>query len=115
MTVGRVVANLPAPDPAALARFYADVFGLDLPHDIGWITFLTSDGSQKVELHTASQGGSGTELPAISIVVDDLADTKAAVRKAGAEVVYGPVAEPWGLSRFYVRNPPSNLIKVVDH
>jgi predicted enzyme related to lactoylglutathione lyase len=115
MTVLRVVANLPAPDPVALARFYTDVFGLDLPHDMGWIAFLTTDGTQKVELHTASEGGSGTELPAISIEVDDLASTEAAAREAGAPVVYGPVTEPWGLRRLFLRDPAGNLVNVLSN
>lgn len=115
MAVTRIVANLTAQDPLALARFYQEVFGLDLPFDMGWIAFLTRDGAtQKIELHTASQGGNGTELPVISIGVDDLPATLAAVRAAGAEVVYGPVQEPWGLTRFYFRDPAGNLVNVVD-
>lgn len=115
MTVRRIVANLPTQDPAGLARFYADVFGLDLPLDMGWISFLETDGTQKVELHVASEGGSGTDLPAISIEVDDLAATETAVRNAGAEMVYGPVNEPWGIRRFYLRDPSGNLVNVVSH
>lgn len=115
MSVLRIVPNLPARDPLALARFYADVFGLDLAHDMGWIGFLTADGGQKIELHTASQGGSDTDLPAISIEVDDLASTESAARAAGATVVYGPADEPWGLRRFYLRDPEGNLVNVLSN
>lgn len=114
MAVTRIVANLTAPDPTALARFYEQVFDLDLPHDMGWIAFLNKDATQQIELHTASQGGSGTELPVISIGVDDLGACEAAVRAAGAEVVYGPVTEEWGLRRFFFRDPAGNLVNVVD-
>ncbi|KCZ56714.1 VOC family protein [Hyphomonas chukchiensis] len=114
MAVTRIIANLKAPDPMALAQFYKQVFDLDLPFDMGWIAFLTTDMTQKIELHTASQGGSGTDLPVISIGVDDLDATEAAVRAAGAEVVYGPVKETWGLRRFYFRDPAGNLVNVVD-
>ena len=114
MAVTRIVANLTAPDPLGLAKFYSDVFELDLPYDMGWVAFLSADRSQKVELHTASEGGSGTDLPVISIGVDDLDATEAAVRSAGAKVVYGPATEPWGLRRFFFRDPAGNLINVVD-
>lgn len=113
MGVTRIIANLRASDPMALARFYKDVFELDLPHDMGWIAFLKG-ATQKIELRTASEGGSGTELPVISIGVEDLDTTEAAVRAAGAEVVYGPTEEPWGLRRFYFRDPAGNLVNVVD-
>jgi predicted enzyme related to lactoylglutathione lyase len=114
MAVTRIVANLTAPDPMALARFYQEVFGLDLPFDMGWIAFLSKNATQKVELHTASEGGSGTELPVISIGVDDFDAAETAVRAAGAEVVYGPVKEIWGLRRFFFRDPAGNLVNVVD-
>ncbi len=115
MTVTRIIANLSTSDPAGLARFYADAFGLGTPSDMGWIAFLDSSATQSIELHVASEGGSGTELPVISIGVDDLDAAAAAVRAAGGQVVYGPVTEPWGLRRFFFRDPAGNLINVVDH
>ncbi len=81
---------------------------------MGWIAFLGQETTQKVELHTASEGGSGTELPVISIGVEDLDGAETAVRTAGAQVVYGPVTESWGLRRFYFRDPAGNLVNVVD-
>ena len=114
MAVTRIVANLKALDPMLLAKFYEEVFQLDLTFDMGWIAFLSRDTVQKIELHTASEGGSGTELPVISIGVDDLEAVEAAVRAAGAEVVYGPVTEKWGLRRFFFRDPAGNLVNVVD-
>jgi predicted enzyme related to lactoylglutathione lyase len=48
----------------------------------------------------------------ISIGVDDLDVTETAVRAAGAEVVYGPVRESWGLRRFFFRDPAGNLVNV---
>ena len=114
VAVTRIVANLMAPDPMGLARFYQEVFELDLPFDMGWIAFLSKDAAQKIEMHTASEGGSGTELPGISIGVDDLDAAMAAVLAAGAEVVYGPATEVWGLRRFFFRDPAGNLVNVVD-
>ncbi len=114
MGVTRIVANLRAADPIALAKFYRDVFALDVTFDMGWIAFLSADATQTIELHTASEGGSGAELPVISIGVEDLDATEAAVRAAGAEVVYGPATEEWGLRRFFFRDPAGNLVNVVD-
>ena len=115
MAVTRIIANLTAPNPIALAKFYEKVFELDLALDMGWIAFLSRNTTHKIELHTASEGGSGTELPVISIGVDDLDATEIAVRAAGAEVVYGPIKEDWGFRRFFFRDPAGNLVNVVDH
>jgi predicted enzyme related to lactoylglutathione lyase len=114
MAVTRIIANLTARDPVGLARFYETAFGLDLTYDMGWIAFLSAASVQKIELHTASEGGSRTDLPVISIGVNDLDAAQAAVSAAGGEVVYGPVKEPWGLRRFFFRDPAGNLINVVD-
>ena len=114
MGVTRIVANLSTSDPSALAEFYKRVFELDIEFDMGWISFLGNAKTQKIELHTASEGGSGTELPVISIGVDDLDAALAAVQAAGSEIVYGPKTEDWGLRRFFFRDPAGNLVNVVD-
>ncbi len=114
MAVTRVVANLRADDPVALAQFYKTAFELDLSQDMTWIAFLSSNSNQQIELHTASQGGPGLELPCISIGVTDLEVTEAAIRTAGGEIVYGPATEEWGLRRFFFRDPAGNLVNVVN-
>ena len=114
MAVTRIVANLRAENPARIADFYRRVFGLHLALDMGWITFLEGDSQQKVEMHAASQGGNGTDVPVISIGVDDLEGCEEAIRAAGAEIVYGPVKEEWGLRRFFFRDPAGNVVNVVD-
>ncbi|QYE33579.1 VOC family protein (plasmid) [Polymorphobacter sp. PAMC 29334] len=46
--------------------------------------------------------------------MNPLAATEAAVRAAGAKVVYGPITEDWGLRRFFFRDPDGNLVNVVN-
>ena len=115
MQVTRIIPNLPARDPWGLAAFYRDVFGLTVEHDMGWIVFLGDPEEKPLRMQIASEGGSGTGLPAISIGVDDLDEALVRVRAAGAEPDYGPVTEPWGVRRFYFRDPAGNLINVVTH
>lgn len=71
MAVLRIVPNLPARDPAALARFWAEVLGLEQVMDLGFIVTLAG-GEQRGALSLASEGGAGTALPAVSVEVDDL-------------------------------------------
>jgi uncharacterized glyoxalase superfamily protein PhnB len=35
--------------------------------------------------------------------------------RAGHEVIYGPVEEPWGVRRFFVRDPHGVVISVLAH
>ena len=112
MAVLRVVPNLFAADPAGLAGWYRHVLGLDVAMDHGFIVTLAAPASQGAQLSLASEGGSGTALPTVSVEVDDL---DAVIVLAGDAVVYGPVDEPWGLRRIYLRDPEGNLVNVLCH
>jgi len=39
----------------------------------------------------------------------------AAAVRTGHEVIYGPVDEPWGVRRFFVRDPHGVVISVLAH
>lgn len=115
MTVQRIVANLPAPDPAAAAGFWKAVFGLDLLMDAGFSVTLGTGAPAPTQVSLAREGGSGTPLPAVSIEVDDLDACLARARAEGAPIEYGPVTEPWGVRRFYLRDPAGNLVNILTH
>ncbi len=67
------------------------------------------------QISIASEGGSGTPVPAFSIEVDDLDDVLGRAKAAGYTIEYGPKQEPWGVRRFYVRDPFGNLVNVLTH
>lgn len=115
MTVLRIVANLPADDPGALAAFYGDLLGLDVQMDMGFIATLGAAAHAPVQLSVASEGGSGTVLPVISVEVDDLDSVLRQARAMGAAIEYGPVAESWGVRRFYLRDPAGSLVNILSH
>ncbi len=115
MKVKRIVANLETQDVAAGRAFYRDVLGLDLRMDMGWIATYGGDERMGVQLSIMSQGGSGTPVPALSVEVDDLDEALARMRDADVPVEYGPVEEPWGVRRFFVRDPYGNLVNILVH
>lgn len=115
MKVRRIVANIAVSDTEKARAFYQDVLGLDLLMDHGWIKTFGSAEAMTVQVSFASQGGSGTLVPDLSIEVDDLADVLERVRQAGMVIEYGPVDEPWGVRRFYVRDPFGKLLNILAH
>jgi catechol 2,3-dioxygenase-like lactoylglutathione lyase family enzyme len=34
---------------------------------------------------------------------------------AGVPIEYGPVREPWGVTRFFVRDPHGRLVNILAH
>lgn len=115
MKVKRIVANIATPDPARAAVFYKDVLGLDLLMDHGWIRTYGAQADMPVQLSVASEGGSGTPVPDLSIEVDDVDTALSRMTAAGFAIEYGPVDEPWGVRRFYVRDPFGKLVNILAH
>ncbi|SLN77177.1 VOC family protein [Oceanibacterium hippocampi] len=115
MAVKRIVANLAVADPARANAFYGDLFGLKVVMDHGWIVTLSSGERMAPQLSVASEGGSGTAVPVLSIEVDDVDEVHARARSGGWEIVYDLVDEPWGVRRFYVRDPFGNVVNVLSH
>lgn len=114
MKVLRIVGNVETSDPQKADAFYAGVLGLDLAMDHGWIRTYTSKAKMAVQVSFASQGGSGTPVPALSIEVDDLDEALRRVQESEIPIEYGPASEPWGVRRFYVRDPLGNLINILQ-
>lgn len=115
MKVQRIVANIGTQDGAAARRFYQDVLGLDLLMDLGWIATYGSSARMSVQLSVAAEGGSGTPVPDLSIEVDDVDEALQAMKQAGFAIEYGPADEPWGVRRFYVRDPFDKLVNILSH
>lgn len=115
MAIKRIVANLPAVRIEAAAAFYRDVLGMRVAMDLGWIVTFSAEGHAPMQISVATEGGSGTAVPAISIEVDDFDDLYQRARIAGLAIEYGPVDEPWGVRRFHVRDPLGHLVNVLTH
>ncbi|MER8867168.1 VOC family protein [Mesorhizobium sp. M0751] len=115
MKVRRIVANIDTQDIAAAKPFYQDVLGLDVLMDQGWITTYGSQETMTVQVSFMAQGGSGTPVPDLSIEVDDVDAALEAMKAAGFVIEYGPADEPWGVRRFFVRDPFGRLVNILSH
>jgi catechol 2,3-dioxygenase-like lactoylglutathione lyase family enzyme len=113
--VKRIASNVAASDVEKARAFYEEVLGLKVLMDLGWIRTYGSSAKMTVQMSVMSEGGSGTAVPDLSIEVDDVEAAMARVRKAGIAIEYGPASEPWGVRRFYVRDPFGKLINILQH
>jgi catechol 2,3-dioxygenase-like lactoylglutathione lyase family enzyme len=115
MAVRRIVPNVAAEQIHAAKAFYGDALGMNVVMDLGWITTFAANDSAAPQISVATEGGSGTPVPDISIEVDDLTEVHQRMQTAGFTIEYGPVTEPWGVTRFYVRDPFGRLVNVLKH
>ncbi len=115
MKILRIVTNIESSELQLATAFYRDILGLELLMDHGWIQTYGSEATMPLQISIASEGGSGTPVPDLSIEVDDLDAALLAVEEAGHNIEYGPVNEPWGVNRFFVRDPFGKLLNIMQH
>jgi|SRR5262245_17909094 len=115
MKVKRIVANIATEDIAKAQRFYGDILGLDVLMDHGWLVTYGSAEKMTAQVGVATQGGSDTPVPDLSIEVDNVEEALARIKKAKVKIEYGPANEPWNVRRFFVRDPFGKLVNILVH
>ena len=115
MIIKRIVPNIASNDVAKARSFYGDILGLDVVMDHGWIVTYAAPTAMAPQISVASQGGSGSAVPDLSIEVDDLNEALKRIKAAGLLPEYGPADEPWGVRRFFVRDPFGRLVNILAH
>lgn len=115
MVIKRIVANIATSSVQELRDFYMDLFDLDIAMDMGWISTLSSASQAQVQISIASEGGSGTQVPDFSIEVSDVSAIYARAKELELLIEYPLTVEPWGVERFYLRDPAGKLLNILSH
>lgn len=115
MAVNRVVPNIATEQMETARAFYGELLGMTVAMDHGWIITFVGSGMAIPQISFAIEGGSGTAVPDLSIEVDDLDAIHKRLLDAGFQLEYGPVTEPWGVRRFFVRDPFGRLLNILSH
>lgn len=115
MDVKRIVPDLTVADAARARDLYAALLGLDVAMDGEWITFLAPQGQPAAQLGLITKDASATINPSVSIEVDDVDAVHAAAIAHQLEIVHPLTDEPWGVRRFFFRDPDGNVINVLSH
>jgi catechol 2,3-dioxygenase-like lactoylglutathione lyase family enzyme len=114
MAVRRIMPYHESTDFAATRAFYTGVLGLEEGEfGGGYIGF----GSGRAQVVFAPPGVKPV-LPEMGVDVgsrDAVDAAHAEAVRAGHDVIYGPVDEPWGVRRFFVRDPNGVVISVLAH
>lgn len=114
MRILRTVPNVRSLDLADSERFYHDTLGYDINMKLDWIVTFTSSSQPLAQLSAITHDPSGLH-PDISIEVDDVNEAFLRMTARQYEVVYEPHDEPWGVRRFFVREPSGRIINVMMH
>ena len=115
MGIRRVVPDFQADDPGASAGFYTEVLGLDVAMDLGWIVTLVAPDNPAAQITLLREDATASVQPDASIEVDDVDAVYDAAQRAGYEIVHPLTDEPWGVRRFFVRDPNGKVLNVLTH
>ena len=119
MPVPRIVPYVESADFGAIKSFYVGVLGLEVAMEEPGSDFLglASPDNPSAQMVVAAEGVE-RPMPHMGIDVGEAAAVDAAhaaAVRAGLEVVYPLTDEPWGIRRFFVRDPAGTVVSVLAH
>jgi len=111
MTIRRAVPNIQSDDIATSSAFYAKL-GFEEVMNLGWVATMSSPSNPTAQVSFIGDDPAGIHAD-ISVEVEDVDAVHARMSKA--DIVYELRDEPWGVRRFFVRDPNGKVVNVVGH
>ena len=115
MSIRRVVPDITSEHIEESRKFYTEFLGLSLAMDMGWILTFVSPSNPTAQVTLLRAPTSSIPNPSVSIEVEDVDAVHAKAVALGVPIVYPLTDEPWGVRRFFVRDPNGVIINVASH
>jgi len=117
MSIRRVVPDIVSTKFDDSRAFYADFLGMRKAMDLGFIVTFVSPSNETAQVSIVNQGEVATPANgvALSIEVTDVDEMYARAKERDLEIVYPLTDEPWGVRRFFVRDPNGIVVNVMMH
>ena len=112
--IRRIVPDFHGHDAAADREFYEKVLGLELVMDQGGVRTF-APGDPVAQITVMQRDATAPVDPDVSIEVDNVDQAYAAAQRIGCEVLYTLTDEPWGVRRFFVREPNGKVLNILSH
>ena len=113
--IHRIVPNLKVRDAGVGHEFYVDFLGLAKEFDLGWVASFRSPTNPSVQVSIVSGEPTAPEPSSLSVNVADVDAAYADAQRRGYEIVHPLTHEPWGVRRFFVRDPHGVVFNIVGH
>ncbi len=115
MSIRRVVPNIASDKLEACRDFYAGLLGFQVAMDMGWIMTFVSPSNPTAQVSVVVEDASAPVVPQITVEVTDVDAVHAEAVRRGLEVVHPLTDEPWGMRRFFVKDPNGVVLNVASH
>lgn len=91
------------------------MLGLELVMDQGWIATFAAPDNPRAQISVLREDATAPVRADASIEVDDVDAAHEAAQRLGCEIVHPLTEEPWGVRRFFVREPGGRVLNVLSH
>ena len=119
MTIRRAIPNLLVDDIGKAQAFYSGFLGFDIAMDEPGFTMFASPSNRTAQITVADANTPGLDRGVreanISVEVEDVDRLHEQARQQGLEIVYPLTNEPWGIRRFFLRDPDGLIVNVASH
>jgi catechol 2,3-dioxygenase-like lactoylglutathione lyase family enzyme len=115
MSIRRVVPNITSDTPDDSRSFYAGLLGFQVAMDMGWIMTFVSPINPTAQVSVVRGDASAPVVPQITVEVADVDAIHAEAVRRGLDIVHPLTDEPWGVRRFFVKDPNGVVINVAAH
>jgi predicted enzyme related to lactoylglutathione lyase len=117
MNIIRIVPDITSTKMEESKSFYSDFIGLKLAMDMGWIlTFVSeSNPTAQINLLKSDEPVSGNSNFGISFEVSDIDVMYEKAKSGKYEITYPITNEPWGVRRFFVKDPNGVIVNLMTH
>jgi catechol 2,3-dioxygenase-like lactoylglutathione lyase family enzyme len=115
MRISRVVPDIASDKPDASRDFYTGLLGFQVTMDMGWILTLVSPSNPTAQVSVLREDASAPVIPQLTVEVADVDAVHAEAVRRGLELVHPLTDEPWGIRRFFVKDPNGVVLNVVSH
>lgn len=80
-----------------------------------WIITFISESNPTSQLSIIRNNKSDIPHPNVSIEVDEVDQMFAKAKDQNINIVYPITDEPWGVRRFFVKDPNGKIINILSH
>lgn len=118
ISIHRIVPNIYSNDVGKNKQFYIEFLEMELVMDMGWILTFASPENPTAQI-SIFQNDKKEKLDNtaifLSIEVSDIDNLYEKAKKQKWEIAYPITDEPWGVRRFFVKDPNGATINLLAH
>jgi len=115
MSIRRVVPDIRSERIDESRKFYVGLLGFTVAMDLGFVVTFASPTNPTAQITIMRDDKSARVLPQVTVEVADVDAVHAEAVRQGAEIVYPLTDEPWGVRRFFLRDPNGVVVNVMGH